>query len=129
MLYLWQGGEVNAPRARGKAEERRVAKNLGASRVLRQGTSAPDVETDDLCVEVKNVSLRGIRGEWIEEIRAKAAKEGKHWLLVKRTKGQKFQVAVLDFAFFLSLYRKGGTPIDEMAAGIAELADDTGPEV
>lgn len=99
-------GEVSRPaaRQRGKREEARVAALFGGARAGNRGLPGSDVAGDvPWSVEVKNVSLLGIRGAWIDQARASGRREGKPWLLIVRRKGAHRPTVTLELEHFLEL--------------------------
>jgi len=75
--------------------ERRVARALGGER--NGPNPGSDVAGTPYSIEVKRMKRLSLRSDHLEQARRQAAAEGKPWLLVIGTHGDRNPVAVVDF--------------------------------
>lgn len=79
--------------------ERRVCRALGGH---RNGPNAgSDCVGTEFAVEVKRCTKYALRGSWLDQARRQGQLEGKPWLLVVGTHGDRNPIVVMDFKTFI----------------------------
>jgi len=96
------------PKGTWKAFERRIAKSLGTHRTPLSGGASRHTTSDtlhpDLYVECRFRSSSALFGWWVG-VRQSATKERKIPVMAIHQKGAKKSLAVIDWDFFLKLYK------------------------
>ena len=109
-----------------KQLEDRVARALGGRRVLGNRGRASGSDCDErvpFSVELKHGFQRyQLRGDWIEQARRNARKEGRPWLLVQSLKGSQRPIVTTDFWLFAELAQRAGL------IGTVEVSEEEGKE-
>jgi hypothetical protein len=77
--------------------ERRVCAELGGRRAGPIGQAVSDCVNTPYSVEVKRTAKLQLRGEWLEQARRQSRDEGKPWILVIGSHGDRNPIVIQDF--------------------------------